>query len=398
VINSLFPDLAAEGAAVQNIPGLNLHSERVKANKDKKVLIYFELLAPYDPRKELLILSPGGPGGDHQILHGLGADIGKKTSLLSRFNIIAMDHRGLGCSQMVAPGEMPPLAHLMRFAASDIEAIRLQLGAPEISILGGSYGSMLAQTYALLYPQSLSRLFLRGAVSSSEQMNNWDDTLLRFLNENAKVSQVVADLRAFDSRLADLFLDKAFTSFYRYGGRFIETPKFADEIQSLLKSGDKESIRSKLEIPPTDVSYPMQRAIMCIELFQIPPDDGAWHVQRELKYSCGEFKGMYEYFDYRSQLSLLPTRTLIWGGRYDVVTPAVAMEYLHAKVPSSYLYLDSHLGHTPTEKLACYLTFIEAFLQDEGNVRYQQIGSSEMCAGAPTATAPLRSDEIFLNL
>jgi len=384
VENDLFPDLLAKRAEVRNIPNLRLHQELVLLEAGKKLNIYFEMLKPYDSNKELLILIPGGPGGDHGILHDLGADLAKRTALLEKFNVVAMDHRGLGCSRPIYPGSIPALAYEMRFAATDIEVIRQHLGAEKVNLLGGSYGSMLGQTYALLFPQHIDRLFLRGAVSSSQQMTNWDETFLGFLSENSNVMKFVNDLKSLDPALADLFFDQAFQHLYTYRGRTQGVSEMAEKLQPLLQQKDREGIRRELSVLALDVTPPMSRALICLELFQNPPEDGRYHIQRDLRNMCGEFAGLLDYFDYRSVLSQLPARTLIWGGQYDVVTPAVAMEFLHASVPGSFLYLDPHLGHSPREKIDCFTSFIAAFFTDQGDDAYRALGNSAKCTDAPS--------------
>ncbi len=64
------------------------------------------------------------------------------------------------------------MSHRMRQAASDIDYIRRELvgDAGQINVWGYSYGSILAQTYALLYPKHLERLFIGGTVS---QVDDW---------------------------------------------------------------------------------------------------------------------------------------------------------------------------------------------------------------------------------
>ncbi len=42
----------------------------------------------------------------------------------------------------------------------DIETVRIALGLGRMSLLGHSCGGVLAQAYALKYPQSLSHLIL----------------------------------------------------------------------------------------------------------------------------------------------------------------------------------------------------------------------------------------------
>ena len=95
----LFHDLE-KVAKVDSIPGLNLHSELQSEFKDFQIKIFYELINGFDPKKELLIWIPGGPGQTHADLHSLESIFQIfAPSFLQNFNIIVMDHRGVGCSK-----------------------------------------------------------------------------------------------------------------------------------------------------------------------------------------------------------------------------------------------------------------------------------------------------------
>ena len=166
----LFHDLSA--ANISHIPRLRLFKDEQKRYLGKTFNIYYELQAPFDSSKEILFMIPGGPGESHTFIHDfMGNSIFAK--LAENFNVITMDHRGVGCSRYYGPGDYPSESMLMRQAATDIELIRKSYGEQmRINVFGYSYGSFLAQTYALLYPNYINRLFLGGAFSAALEFRN----------------------------------------------------------------------------------------------------------------------------------------------------------------------------------------------------------------------------------
>ena len=55
--------------------------------------------------------------------------------------------------------------------AADVEAVRVALNLGKISLLGHSYGGVLAEAYALKYPEDLSHLVLASTFASTKEMN-----------------------------------------------------------------------------------------------------------------------------------------------------------------------------------------------------------------------------------
>lgn len=78
---------------------------------------------------------------------------------LERQRVIVPDQRGAGLSR---PRGQSAGNHTDQLVA-DLEALRLALGLERWSILGGSWGTVLALRYAQQHPQRVVRLVLRGA-------------------------------------------------------------------------------------------------------------------------------------------------------------------------------------------------------------------------------------------
>lgn len=76
-------------------------------------------------------------------------------------------------------------------AAHDIEQVRLALGAAQINLWGGSYGTRLAQAHARLYPGSVRSLILDGVVDA--QLSIGDDRAEFEAALNALLQRCAAD-------------------------------------------------------------------------------------------------------------------------------------------------------------------------------------------------------------
>ncbi|MGW1837399.1 alpha/beta hydrolase [Streptomyces sp. NPDC002067] len=151
-------------------------------------------------RRGVLLTNPGGPG-----VTGLGypavlAALGMPRKVLDSYDVIGFDPRGVGRSTPVtcdltprqqSRGNLPPYAHtaadVVREArnaravarqcatsrtasllphlttantARDMDRIRAALGEPELSYLGGSYGSYLGAVYTTMFPGRSDRIVL----------------------------------------------------------------------------------------------------------------------------------------------------------------------------------------------------------------------------------------------
>jgi proline iminopeptidase len=102
-----------------------------------------------------LVLMHGGPGLDHTSLLPL-------QPCADQFTLIFYDHRCNGRSEGAAVSSMT-----WENLTADAEALRQALGFNKWAVLGHSFGGMVAQEYALRYPQSLSHLLLMDTCGDS---------------------------------------------------------------------------------------------------------------------------------------------------------------------------------------------------------------------------------------
>ncbi len=104
--------------------------------------------------KTPLLFLHGGPGG-----YIRDSDLALLRSIASSgVEVIAFDQAGGGASPRLSPHD-----YSLARAVADLEALRVALGAPRISLFGQSWGSMLAFEYARAHPDRVERMVLAGA-------------------------------------------------------------------------------------------------------------------------------------------------------------------------------------------------------------------------------------------
>lgn len=97
-----------------------------------------------------VVLVAGGPGASHSSFHD------NFSQLADRFTLIYLDNIGRGQSDKLAD----PRGYTVERDAEDIEAVRRHLGLERISVIGHSYGAMVALRYAVQQPGHVSHLVL----------------------------------------------------------------------------------------------------------------------------------------------------------------------------------------------------------------------------------------------
>jgi proline iminopeptidase len=109
--------------------------------------LYYETVGEGRP----LLLMHGGLGFDHTYFRPSHDQLAERG-----FTVIYYDHRGNGRSQR--PADWSGVSHATW--AADADALRQHLGYDTITLLGQSYGGVLALEYALRYQQHLDGLIL----------------------------------------------------------------------------------------------------------------------------------------------------------------------------------------------------------------------------------------------
>ena len=181
-----------------------------------------------------LIMNPGGPGGSG-IQYVLGADSIVSTSIENVYDLVGFDPRGVNLSQPIrclsdkqedyflggngsvqsaadlsvglssaklmaslcAKVAGSKLAHYSTLdGAKDMELLRILLKEVKLNYIGKSYGTYLGTLYAALYPKTIGRMVLDGAVDPNisvrdqnlAQAAGFDNALKSFISANPTFS------------------------------------------------------------------------------------------------------------------------------------------------------------------------------------------------------------------
>ncbi|TDT68525.1 proline-specific peptidase [Hypnocyclicus thermotrophus] len=128
--------------------------------------IYYEVYGSKS-KEEPLILISGGPGWSHEILYPL-------LNLSRKRQVILYDQIGTGKSNKVLTIENLSINDYI----IDLSNIIQNLGLEKVSILGHSWGTMVAIDYTLKYPKKVSKLILASPVISA---SDWArDTKIKY--------------------------------------------------------------------------------------------------------------------------------------------------------------------------------------------------------------------------
>jgi len=147
----------------------------------RKLYEFYPKITPYssgfldiDKTHSLYWEQSGNPDGIPIIvLHG---GPGEGSSAASRrffdpehYRIILLDQRGAGRSQPLGSIENNSLKHLV----SDLEKLRKHLRISKWHLFGGSWGSTLALSYAIKYPNKCISMILRSIFLLSQKEIDW---------------------------------------------------------------------------------------------------------------------------------------------------------------------------------------------------------------------------------
>jgi len=266
------------------------------------VMIYYQIIGQGVP----LMIVHGGPGASHDYF------LPYLLPLARTNKVVFIDERGSGRSAKLEDASQYTVENM----ADDVEAVRKALGLGKISLLGHSYGGVLAQAYAFKYQQNLSHLVLASTFHSTQAIN---DALARMKqNMPADERQKLDDLEK-----AGLFDKGKAWERYRY-------PKdYAD-----LAWGDGYFPYLYQRHP--DPNYDPESALT----------GTSWDLYREMWGSHGEFvvDGNLKSVEWADRLPSIKVPTLVICGDHDESDPAISRA-MHDKILGSKLVVLPESGH-----------------------------------------------------
>lgn len=251
-----------------------------------------------------LLLLSGGPGIDVEYMTPIAQE------LASSYKCLLLEQRGTGQSQ---PPAVTAESMTVKLAVEDIEALRVSLKLDRITILGHSWGGMLAMAYAAAHPDHVQSLIL---VDSG----GMDFSFARVFQDNVTARESVSDRQKIakaDGATPSIALLRLLTPFY-YFDRAL---------------GEKIAANS-----PNDIFNPRTAEFM--------GNDTAKH------------------YNVRKQMTAFRRPVLIIQGRQDPMPEGTAIETRNALKNSTLVFFDE-CGHfpwieQPKEFFSLVRTFLEA--------------------------------------
>ena len=265
-------------------------------------LIYYTAMGRGAP----LLIVHGGPGASHRYF------LPHLLPLMRTSRLIFIDERGSGRSSRLEDPRQYTVANMVE----DVEAVRKALGLGKISLLGHSFGGVLAQAYALKYQNNLSHLILAGTFASTTEINQ---ALAKMKSEMEPGER---------KRLEELEAAGLFGK-----GPAWHRGRYPDEYATLAwGSGYFPYIYQNHPDPNYD-----------------PQGDNtgtAWDVYREMWGSHGEFviDGNLAEVEYLERLHEIRVPTLLIAGDHDESDPKMSQE-MHARIAGSQIVILPKSGH-----------------------------------------------------
>ncbi len=250
-----------------------------------------------------LVLVPGGPGSSHTYFWPHFSRLAKD------FKIVYFDAYGRGKSDRASIAT----EYTFNRDVDEIEALRQALGLDRIMLYGHSYGGMVAQAYALKYPQSLSHLVLANTFHSGEMWQKGNNDTWNFQLAN-QMPELWERLKVFRAK-----------------GR---------------TSCDPEYQKAQGEMPTTMAYYydPSQAN---------RPEYGALDLSLELYCQLAGpdadvvLAGDLVSLDFRPSLKDITTPTLVLAGRFDrIAIPRFAAQFSQLMPEATFVMFEKS-GHMP---------------------------------------------------
>jgi len=260
--------------------------------------------------RPVLFMLHGGPGGDHVSFKSTPA------ALTDVAQLVFIDHRGSGRS---AAGD--PESWTLENNIEDLEALRKYLGLDRIAMLGSSYGGIVAQGYAVRYPERVNNLIL-GSTSPS----------YRFMDESKKI--VAERCNEEQQEICQLLWDGNFQSM--------------DQLHDFYR----------LMQPMYSVSFNAES-----EIDQQKFQEG-WHRgirnYQQLNMGFGDFLRTFDYID---ELHKITCPTLVMAGAHDWICPPSQSRLIAEKIPRAHLKVFPHSSHAiASDEPEAFLAAIRGFL------------------------------------
>jgi len=121
-----------------------------------------------------IIFLHGGPGSEHHFF------LPHVLPLLDSFQLVFYDQRGCGRSDPSSNNK-----YSIEDEIDNLESIRKELDLEKINLFGESWGTMLALSYAITYPERVNKIFLTAAIGiKGDNLHMFESELMARLTED----------------------------------------------------------------------------------------------------------------------------------------------------------------------------------------------------------------------
>ncbi|MGE0606057.1 MAG: alpha/beta fold hydrolase [Pirellulales bacterium] len=253
--------------------------------------------------RPVLFMLHGGPGGDHSGMKSMSV-------LRDVCQIVWVDHRGSGRSAAANPA-----TYTLDQNIDDVDALREHLGLERIAVLGSSYGGMVAQGYAIRYPERVSNLVLSVTAPS-----------YRFLDDARKI--VAERGTPAQQRVCQWLWDASFRSL--------------DQLREYYRE-----------------MWPMYSTTATPEGFEKSWKSGIRNIEQ---INLG-FGGFLKTFDFTEQLPTIKCPTLVLAGAHDWICPPRHSRIIAERIPRAHLKIFPNSSHAvSSDEPEAFFNAVRGFL------------------------------------
>lgn len=263
-------------------------------------------------QKPVLFLLHGGPGGDHLRFKQHSIELQDVAQL------VFIDHRGCGRSKKTNARD-----YTLENNIEDVEALRKHLGLEKICILGGSYGGIVAQGYAIRYPQHVEKLILSVTAPSYRFLQS----ARRNLNERGTTQQKRIGKALWDGSLKT---SKKLAKFFTV----------MDSLYSVKAKNNRKPVFAK------------SQTIWSAEALNAGFAEG----------------GFLRKFDFIPKLKKIKAPTLVLGGDKDWICDPQESKVIAKHIPNAKLKIFKNCGHAiANDAHKDYIKIVKQFLKPRTN-------------------------------
>ncbi len=267
---------------------------------------------------EPVVVIPGGPGDSHVYLTPWFDRLSK------HYKLIYYDQFGTGKSDRAKD----PNEYSFERNVNDLEGLRKDLGIKKWVVIGHSYGGMVAQAYALKYPNSVDKLVLSNTFYDAEMWQENDD------NSNCEIRNQYPGLWAKLMKLRD---EGCVSSSPQCQKLYGEVPA---GLLYYYDAGNAAKVRTDPRGFNPQVYY------------RIVGADGDFLIEGDI----GRL-------DFRTELKNLKMPVLIIAGRFDRIAIPRFSERFKEYCPQAKFVMFEKSGHLPfIEETRKYFQVVEEFL------------------------------------